>query len=447
MSWSSRGLRFLRCVALVGVVSVVAGGCNWLSFRGGAARTGVNPYEFVLNAGNIAHLAESWTASTGGAVESSPAVEMLKYRTVYVGSDDGKLYAFDATLGTLEWTGATGGPVRSSPAVAGDLVYVGSDDGKLYAFDAAGSTGCAGVPKTCDPVWTATTGGPVPSSPAVVGGLVYAGSDDGTLYAFDAADGSPVWTADAACVGGGSGVCAMATPAVAGGVVYVGSDEGEGLSESGALYAFDASDGTPLWTVPVGIVQSSPAVANGSVYVSAAAISQIEPEVATDTLRGFDAVSGDLLLSGTVGSGRAFSSPLIAPPLPGYPMGGVSVGSGDGSGVTFDAAGVSSCSGSPAICTPIRISVVSAPAISSLANANGVIYASTSSGTLDLYIYGSDPGPNCPAPPDLCTPIRSVSLGAPSRSSPAVSTGWVYVGTDDGKLHALRLIAQTSGGS
>jgi len=77
------------------------------------------------------------------------------------------------------------GAVHSSPAVAEGVVYVGSDDGKLYAFDAAGVTGCtAGV---CTPLWTATTGSKVQSSPAVAEGVVYVGSDDGKLYAFDAA--------------------------------------------------------------------------------------------------------------------------------------------------------------------------------------------------------------------------------------------------------------------
>jgi outer membrane protein assembly factor BamB len=55
----------------------------------------------------------------------------------------------------------------SSPAVANGVVYVGSDDGTLYAFDAAGGTNCGGAPKICFPLWSATTGGPVFSSPAV----------------------------------------------------------------------------------------------------------------------------------------------------------------------------------------------------------------------------------------------------------------------------------------
>ena len=36
---------------------------------------------------------------------------------VYVGSDDGSLYAFDDFDGTTVWTAPTGGPVDSSPAL------------------------------------------------------------------------------------------------------------------------------------------------------------------------------------------------------------------------------------------------------------------------------------------------------------------------------------------
>ena len=79
----------------------------------------------------------------------------------------------------------------SSPAVAGGVVYVGTEsvgeDHNLYAFDAAGSTNCAGTPKTCTPLWVATMGSVVYSSPAVAGGVVYVGSENGLLYAFDAA--------------------------------------------------------------------------------------------------------------------------------------------------------------------------------------------------------------------------------------------------------------------
>ena len=80
----------------------------------------------------------------------------------------------------------TGGAVKSSPAVANGVVYVGSDDGKLYAADAAG---CGG-PSTCSPLWSSpTTGGPIDSSPDISNGQLYVGSADGHLYVYVLATG------------------------------------------------------------------------------------------------------------------------------------------------------------------------------------------------------------------------------------------------------------------
>ena len=52
---------------------------------------------------------------------------------VYVGSNDGRLYALDVETGQEKWRFKTGGPVASSPAIAGGVVYFSSLDGYLYA--------------------------------------------------------------------------------------------------------------------------------------------------------------------------------------------------------------------------------------------------------------------------------------------------------------------------
>ena len=120
----------------------------------------------------FAHVARPlWTATTGGAVASSPAVVN---GVVYVGSATAS-----CTRSTRRAsTNCSGSPasaprcgprppaaaIASSPAVANGVVYVGSTDGKLYAFDAKGTTNCSGG--VCSPLWTATTGGPIASSPA-----------------------------------------------------------------------------------------------------------------------------------------------------------------------------------------------------------------------------------------------------------------------------------------
>ena len=46
---------------------------------------------------------------------------------------DHKVYALNAATGHARWSYTTGNWVKSSPAVAGGTVYVGSDDGKVYA--------------------------------------------------------------------------------------------------------------------------------------------------------------------------------------------------------------------------------------------------------------------------------------------------------------------------
>jgi outer membrane protein assembly factor BamB len=52
----------------------------------------------------------------------------------HVGSQDNNVYALNASTGVPLWSYTTGGPVESSPAVANGVVYVGSDDNNIYAF-------------------------------------------------------------------------------------------------------------------------------------------------------------------------------------------------------------------------------------------------------------------------------------------------------------------------
>jgi outer membrane protein assembly factor BamB len=90
------------------------------------------------------------------------------------------VYALNAATGAQLWSFTTGGFVNSSPAVANGVLYAGSNDSNLYAVNAA--TGAQ--------LWRFTTGNAVEASPVVANGVVYAGSDDGNLYAFDLAGGT-----------------------------------------------------------------------------------------------------------------------------------------------------------------------------------------------------------------------------------------------------------------
>jgi outer membrane protein assembly factor BamB len=264
---------------------------------------------------------------------SSPAVVG---GVVYVGSDAGKVYAFDAQTGARRWATTTGDIVRSSPAVVGDVVYVGSDDGNLYALDAATGT----------PRWTATIGSRVVSSPAVVNGTVYVGADDGVVRAYDATSGALRWSAST--IG-----FVLSSPAVVGGVVYVGA--GSYGSGTGQLDAFDAAGVTncsplhpslcgPLWsTATDGRIDSSPAVANGIVY---AGMGLNGSHFAHPTFQAYDARTGAVLWTSDVLE-SALSSPAVA-------NGVVYIGSDNGTLYAFDAAGNAGCSGgAPKTCAPL----------------------------------------------------------------------------------------------
>ncbi|PSP27982.1 hypothetical protein BRC65_03565 [Halobacteriales archaeon QH_2_65_14] len=245
-----------------------------------AANSGFNPDA----SGPRAAVGSRWTFETGARVTASPAVVdgggSSDGGTVYVGSDDGNVYAISASSGVENWQFDAGSEVRSSPAVvdgsAGLTVYVGTQDGTVYAIDAAEGT----------EHWTFETGGAVMSSPTVVDGVVYVGSNDQSVYALDAGNGEELWTFDA-------GRPVVSSPAVAGSTVYVGS-------RNHRLYALDAEDGDQLWSFDTGRqITAPPAVAvggdagNGSSDSSDGGVVYVGSE--SHSVFGLDAGTGDPL--------------------------------------------------------------------------------------------------------------------------------------------------------
>jgi outer membrane protein assembly factor BamB len=179
---------------------------NWAQFQFGPTHAGCNPYEFILNTGNVGNLALKWQTNVSAATNTGgPAVAN---GMVYMGSNtpNNSVYAFSAATGTMVWRYTTGARIpNATPAVAKGLVYLGGDDGILYALNA--STGAL--------VWKYTTGNSIVSSPAVLNGVVYLGSYDKNVYALNASTGALIWSYT---IGG----IIESSPAVANGRVYIG---------------------------------------------------------------------------------------------------------------------------------------------------------------------------------------------------------------------------------
>src|SRR5439155_1270701 len=170
---------------------------------------------------------------------------------------------------TLDWAAQLGTLVDfSSPAIVNDVAYIGSDDGRLWAYPADG----CGQALCTTPLWTSTSLAQIIDSPTVKNGVVYVGSQTsgtsaaGKLNAFSAAGCgqavcSPLWQGLA-----GSQSILESSPAVANGIVYIGSDH--------YMAAFNAAGCggpacAPLWqgTYQGEFFGGSPAVFGGRVYV------------------------------------------------------------------------------------------------------------------------------------------------------------------------------------
>ncbi len=186
---------------------------------------------------------KKWEFTTGGKVTSSPTVDYYNAAIViYVGSHDGKVYAIDAD-GNQKWAFTTGGTVSSSPAVSYlGVIYVGSEDNKVYAIRSSDGTPERGE-------WPFVTGDKVTSSPAIDSeGTIYVGSADKKLYAIKST-GKQKWAFP------GATATISSSPAIGSdGTIYVGSEDGK-------VYALNPSDGSEKWRSDIGSpVLSSPAV-------------------------------------------------------------------------------------------------------------------------------------------------------------------------------------------
>jgi outer membrane protein assembly factor BamB len=258
----------------------------------GAVSGGVTVAAGTLFAGSADHQVHAfrigtggaaWAYSTGGPVSSTPAVVN---GLVCIGSDDGNVYGIHAATGRPAWHYRTGGPVRSGPQPGSqsysNSIYVGSDDGHLYAigtdgaflwkFAASGPVTATpaydqalvvvgdskgnmfGVPAEGPPkTWEKNFGGAVSGTPAIAGNDLYLGSAGSTVYAVNVFGGNRSWYYPTS----GPVNSGLATDGV---TVYAGDDDGY-------LYAIDAASGTGRWRYKAGAaVRSQILLANGIVY-------------------------------------------------------------------------------------------------------------------------------------------------------------------------------------
>jgi len=217
-----------------------------------------------------------WKFKTEGKIFSSP---ISQNNTVYIGSEDGFLYAVDEKTGKENWRFKTNGAIHSSPSISGNTIYFGSFDGFYYAVNS----------QTGKEIWKFKTGGEhwlgeigmwgfkpanqymedlwsfYLSSPVVYQNgktaLVLFGSSDGNVYAVDTKNGNLIWKfkTDGPVHG---------TPVIDKNKIYIGGWDA-------VLHALNVETGKEIWHFALGTqtgfkgIQSSVAVSDGKVLFGA----------------------------------------------------------------------------------------------------------------------------------------------------------------------------------
>jgi len=132
-----------------------------------------------------------------------------------------------------------------------------ADDWPMFRRDLNNSGYSLTTPATSNNVlWKFDTGSTIGASPTIVDGKVYIPSNSGSIYCLDAKDGSQIWVASLTFRS-----IISSSIAVENNKLYFGS-------YNGYVYCLNADTRTVEWYYQTGdSIQSSPAVAEGRVYI------------------------------------------------------------------------------------------------------------------------------------------------------------------------------------
>jgi len=190
---------------------------------------------------------EKWSYKTEDWITSAPA--LAEDGTLYVGSWDDYLYAFNSTIGALKWKLNLGETIGSSPAIGEDgTIYTATADGRVWAVNSNGTKR-----------WYYPTGGGNIWGDSAIGddGTIYVGTWKGYFYAINP-NGTLKWRFK-------KGGIMKGPPSIADdGTVYIGSFDGDNN-----LHALYPDNGTMKWKCKVGYgTETNPSIAvDGTIYV------------------------------------------------------------------------------------------------------------------------------------------------------------------------------------
>lgn len=158
---------------------------------------------------------------------------------VFIGSENGDIYALDAQTGELAWQGKVKGEIINAPAIDTGILVVNSASGVLQAFNAT----------TGDELWKVEQDVPALtlrglSSPVIASGGVLVGKANGDVSVYLLEKGQQGWTTE---VGEATGTTELERVVDVDSAPVVFGDKIYSVSSRGNLVAIDLRSGKILW--------------------------------------------------------------------------------------------------------------------------------------------------------------------------------------------------------
>jgi len=274
---------------------MVSGVVNWPQSYHDSGHTGYNKNEATLYPGNVGGLSLLGGTTSLGFVTGFAINNSVIYAKTCCDSNQGTLYAIDASTFATKWSVpvGTGNPAGENVVVAGSRVFsacLGSNSSvglcaystgsgkQLWAYNPGSCQGCS------------ASG--IIDGPAYGNGTVYLAMSNGYnssqdgVYALNAATGQVVWTH----IDGNNNINGASGIALANGLVYYDC----GASFVYGVCALHQSDGTGAWSY-LNMTIAARTVSGGVVYANG----YPQPNGGQDTIFALNGTTGAVLWSYT----------------------------------------------------------------------------------------------------------------------------------------------------